>query len=236
MTVLGPSSYIKRMRKRAVSEREKRDKEQSILAAVVPLFAENSFEEISMARIAEAAQVAKGTLFLYFSTKEELFLRLMESSYAEWTEELLALLSAVEEGGRAVEQVADALLLSLKGREDLLRLLAILHTRIEANISLEAAIGFKRGLVRSADRIALQFSRIFPVLGREGAREGVNAIYMLIVGATNFCSPAPIIRTAIEVGGFDQFPTRFEPEFRRLVHHYLHGLLTVSTKADSSLC
>ncbi len=224
------------MRKRAVSEREKRDKEQTILTAVVPLFAEHSFEEISMARIAAAAQVAKGTLFLYFSTKEELFLRLMESGFSKWTDELLSLLSAIEHGDGAVEQVSEALLQSLKGREDLLRLLAILHTRIEANISLEAALRFKGGLARTVDRIARQFSRIFPVLDLDGAREAVNAVYMLIVGATNFCSPAPIIRKAIEVGGFDHFPTRFEPEFKRLVIHYLRGLLAAPRKADSPIC
>lgn len=228
------------MRKRAVSEREKRDKEQSILSAVEPLFAENSFEEISMAKIAEAARVAKGTLFLYFSTKEELFLRMMERGFAAWTEALINALAEVEAGESLnegpIEEISRVLAASLEGREDLLRLLAILHSRIEANISLDAALRFKRELARRVERIAAQFARLFPGLDRERSLEAVNGIYMVMVGAVNFCSPAPIIRTAIETAGLDQFPTRFEPEFQRLVIYYLRGLAAASTKADRSAC
>ena len=48
------------------------EKKQSILDASLKLFVENGFHGTSTAEIAKTAEVATGTLFHYFKTKEEL--------------------------------------------------------------------------------------------------------------------------------------------------------------------
>ena len=52
------------------------EKKQSILDASLKLFVENGFHGTSTAEIAKTAEVATGTLFHYFKTKEELINRL----------------------------------------------------------------------------------------------------------------------------------------------------------------
>lgn len=52
------------------------DKERAILDAAVAVFAEHGYHEAQMARIAELAGVANGTVYLYFRSKKDLLVSL----------------------------------------------------------------------------------------------------------------------------------------------------------------
>jgi len=52
------------------------DKKEEILRAATPVFAEKGYHETSMEEIAEASGVAKGTLYLYYKSKADLFIEL----------------------------------------------------------------------------------------------------------------------------------------------------------------
>ncbi|MDE1172965.1 MAG: helix-turn-helix domain containing protein [Parvibaculaceae bacterium] len=54
------------------------DKRELILDAALELFRAHGFRRTSMEDIAEAAEIAKGTLYLYFRSKEELFTALSQ--------------------------------------------------------------------------------------------------------------------------------------------------------------
>jgi AcrR family transcriptional regulator len=53
---------------------EQAAKRQRILAAALKLFAHEPYQAVTMDRVAEAAGVAKGTLYLYFPSKDALYL------------------------------------------------------------------------------------------------------------------------------------------------------------------
>jgi len=55
-------------------EREKEERRNSILDAAEEVFSSTGVREASMAEVAERAEVSKGTLYLYFSSKEEIYL------------------------------------------------------------------------------------------------------------------------------------------------------------------
>src|SRR5215470_19851260 len=52
-------------------------KRERILAAGLKLFANEPYQAVTMDRVAEAANVAKGTLYLYFQSKEDLYLEIL---------------------------------------------------------------------------------------------------------------------------------------------------------------
>ncbi|MEV0636604.1 TetR family transcriptional regulator [Streptomyces sp. NPDC050619] len=56
-------------------ERKKEQTRQRITAAALKLFTERGFDAVTVNEIAEAAEVAKATLFAYFPTKESLALQ-----------------------------------------------------------------------------------------------------------------------------------------------------------------
>ncbi|GHJ35883.1 TetR/AcrR family transcriptional regulator [Streptomyces sp. TS71-3] len=53
-------------------ERKKRRTHAAISEAAIALFLEHGFTQVSVAQVAEAAEVSKRTLFAYFATKEDL--------------------------------------------------------------------------------------------------------------------------------------------------------------------
>ncbi|UGQ12056.1 TetR/AcrR family transcriptional regulator [Yinghuangia sp. ASG 101] len=56
-------------------ERKKEQTKQRITAVALQLFAERGFDAVTVSEIAEAAEVAKATLFSYFPSKESLALQ-----------------------------------------------------------------------------------------------------------------------------------------------------------------
>src|ERR1700687_3052146 len=56
---------------------EQAAKRQRILAAALNLFAHEPYQAVTMDRVAEAAGVAKGTLYLYFPSKDALYLGIL---------------------------------------------------------------------------------------------------------------------------------------------------------------
>jgi len=74
----------KRMRKKLVgsgygSKREVR--REQILKIASALFSEKSYHDVTVEEIAGAVGVAKGTIYLYFPSKERLYLEILEDSF-----------------------------------------------------------------------------------------------------------------------------------------------------------
>ncbi len=70
-----------------IAERKAREKEsrrESILFAAKKLFSKKGFENTSMDELAAEAELAKGTLYLYFKSKEEVIYSLLSPSLAEY--------------------------------------------------------------------------------------------------------------------------------------------------------
>jgi AcrR family transcriptional regulator len=54
-------------------------KRERILAAALKLFAHEPYQAVTMDRVAESAEVAKGTLYLYFPSKDALYLGILSA-------------------------------------------------------------------------------------------------------------------------------------------------------------
>jgi TetR/AcrR family transcriptional regulator len=78
----------------AKRERRKDARPGELLAAALELFVEKGFAATRAEEVAKLAGVSKGTLFLYFSSKEELFKAVVRENisgrFSEWSHELEA--------------------------------------------------------------------------------------------------------------------------------------------------
>jgi TetR/AcrR family transcriptional regulator len=77
---------------RAKRERRKEARPGELLAAALELFVEKGYAATRVEEVAQRAGVSKGTLFLYFSSKEELFKAVVRENisgrFTEWAKDL----------------------------------------------------------------------------------------------------------------------------------------------------
>ncbi len=59
-------------------QREKEQREASILSAAEKLFAQKGYQQTSMEEIADLAEISPGTIYFYFKNKEDLLINLMD--------------------------------------------------------------------------------------------------------------------------------------------------------------
>lgn len=73
---------------KARREREKEERRQSILQAAREVFFENGFHQATVEAVAERAEVSKGTVYLYFESKETILAHLLLEGLRKLVDEL----------------------------------------------------------------------------------------------------------------------------------------------------
>jgi len=117
---------------RARSAAAKATRHAAILAAARAIHEQTGYAEIAVADVARRARLAKGTVFLYFPTKEALFLALFDALVDEWLDTLHAAVAG-EAGAFTSDQFAGTITGTLAGRPALRRLLPLVPATIEPN-------------------------------------------------------------------------------------------------------
>jgi TetR/AcrR family transcriptional regulator len=69
-------------------ERERQQRREDILSAAEELFSEKGFKATTMQEISEKVELSKGTIYLYFKSKEELYLSVCVKGVAEFGDDL----------------------------------------------------------------------------------------------------------------------------------------------------
>lgn len=108
-----------------------------VLEAASELFSTNGFFETSMASIAERADVAVGTLYNLFKSKDALYRELVHRIAVEFSERLTAAIHAAETPGRAVERFVETLFEIYREKASMLRLFYRISGR---HVSVRAAL------------------------------------------------------------------------------------------------
>jgi AcrR family transcriptional regulator len=209
--------------RRARSDEDKQERREAILATTAAMYErEPSFAGFTMAALAQEAGLAKGTLYLYFRTKEALFLALLESGFDAWFDDVDARLQG--EGAWSIEQAADAIVRSIRGRETLARLLSIMPAIVEHNVEFEAALRFKRQVMQRADATGRLLQARLPWLAEgEGARFLVH-LHALVIGVWQLAEPSPVIRRVMDTPELAPARVDFAEDLRFLLSAVLRGM------------
>lgn len=209
-----------KVRARQIHEKEAR--RQGILRSAAENWDQLPFEGISMAAVAEAAGLAKGTLYLYFRTKEALFLALAEEELLAWFEEVD---EALGKGRRELEgpELARLLAGSLAARPRLVRLLAILHGVLERNVEHFTALRFLQFLATRTLRTGRLLERRLPFLGEGRGAALVLRIHALAVGYAQLADPSPVVKELLDAPGLHLFRLEFAAAMESALLEMLAG-------------
>ena len=80
-----------------VTDQYKTEVKEKIIQAAITTFSKYGYDKTRMDDIAKSAKLGKGTLYLYFKSKEELFYAISENSIKELKEQLSKLFSKKED-------------------------------------------------------------------------------------------------------------------------------------------
>ncbi len=210
-------------KQRATNSEDKLAKRQIILTAALQIFKRTSYNEVTMSAIADKTKLAKGTLFLYFPTKEELFLALMEAQLIEWFDAVDAELDMLK-GQSPISEISSLIANSLKERGEFTRLLAIHSTILEQNVSYESIFKHKQIIMQ---RLAGTGSRLEKSLSFLQAGQGAHFILQcqaLVVGLWHLTDPSPVASAVIEKEGLTAFKLNFYFEFENVLTSLLYGI------------
>ena len=164
---------------RARSTEQKALRRHAVLAAAEIYFREVGYEAFSMAQLAKKTGVAKGTLYLYFQTREELFLTLYEQSLIRWSQVFIDDLS----NSMTSKAYSQKLFSTASADGTFLPLLIRLEHMIEHNVDIPRLISSKQVFINQVQVLA-EVTSISLRLSEAQAIEVVKTMGVLLIGAT----------------------------------------------------
>ena len=216
---------------RAVGVEDKEARRNAILDAVEKLFLRHPDRMASVAEVAAAAKLAKGTVYLYFPSKEEMLLALHERHVAAFFAELIALLRGP--GRLTFEQIFEVARRHIVRGPGYLDLTARCLSLMDREIPVERALAFKIGvgqaLATAGGELERHFQRLAP-------GEGVGLLcnsYGLMVGLWQLMHTNQRFGIAMQRPEMRMFNRDYETEVERAVLALWTGVIEAGANAQA---
>lgn len=208
---------------RAVTDAQKEARRADILKVALHRFTLTPYESLSMADTADEVGVAKGTLYLYFKSKEEMFLAVYTDQLNDWFEELDRRLK--ENRDSSINGFVNSVGETLTQRPHLLRLIAILHTVLERNVDYTAAKHFKTWLkARTLATGALLEKHLIFLKPGQGARLLMD-INALVIGLQHMAEPSDVMKQVLAEPDMELFRVDLQKHLLEMLKTMLMGLM-----------
>lgn len=194
-------------KRRAVAPEDKSEKRAAIVNAVHELARRDFSASYSVEQLAKKAGLAKGTVYLYFKTREEMLLAVHEKHAHELFDVVERALAAAD---ASAEKVVRAGLRYLKAHPEFYPLAAGCRGMLDKSVSTEAAFAFKVGLGKRLAPLGARIEALYPGLKPgEGAVLLMNS-YAMIVGLWQLADPPLSLRPVMHRPEMQIFRLDFE--------------------------
>lgn len=182
-------------RRRAILPEDKSERRAAIVRAAEELLARAPMGTFSVEEIARRAGLAKGTVYLYFGTREEVLLAV----HGAGAQRLFDAVSRALESRRAgAGAVVRATLRFLREQPGFLPLAATCRGMLEDNVGDRAALEFKLALAARLADLGTRIERIYPALARGGGVALLMNSYALMIGLWQLADTPACLREAMQ--------------------------------------
>lgn len=170
---------VAELKRRAVTDAQKEFRRQEILDGARSYFEDVGYEGFAMSQLASRLGIVKGTLYLYFPTKEAIILALYGRAVEDWSEVIKARLAAPLAGSDFItffyqSALADPILVPILTR---------LEHVIEHNVSVDLLVDSKRHFMACLEGV-IEKAESALGLTRDKTREFILSLGVLLSGAT----------------------------------------------------
>ena len=217
---------------RAVATQDKEARHHAILDAAEKLFLRHPDRMASVAEVAAAARLAKGTVYLYFPSKEEMLLALHERHVEGFFAELAALLRGP--GPLTFTEIFEVARRHIVRGPGYLDLTARCLGLMDREIPVERAIEFKVRVGQMLEQSGAYLERHFP---RLAPGDGVALLcnsYGLMVGLWQLMHPNQRFgAAAMQRPEMRMFHRDYETEVERAVFALWIGVIEAGAQVPS---
>jgi AcrR family transcriptional regulator len=211
------------IKQRAIADEDKEVRRHALLDAAEALFLEHPDRVASVAEVARAAGLAKGTVYLYFPSKEEMLLSLHERHVSSFFSALMRLLA----GGRHVgfDEVWRVTRDNLIRTPGYLPLTSRCFGLMDRDIPTQAAVAFKIRVGQALAAAGAGLERRFTALQPGGGVTLLQHSYGLIVGLWQLIHPIERFGTAMERTELAMFKRDYEREIEQALRALWSGAM-----------
>ena len=216
------------MKLRAIGSNDKEERRQAILDAAERLFVKHPDRMASVAEVAAAAGLAKGTVYLYFPGKEEMLLALHERQVAHFFTELMRKLA--QPGPLDFDDIFPVTLEHLIRLPGYLDLTSRCFALMDRGIPKETAVAFKARVARTLEGAGVQLDRHFHMPSGAGVTLLLHS-YGLIVGLWQLLHPNERLGAAMRRPELAQLNRNYEQEIESALRSLWQGWIARATSA-----
>ena len=202
-------SQLKRTRTRAVAAEDKEQRRAAIVAAAHALIHRDPSATFSVEALARRAGLAKGTLYLYFGSREEVLLALHLQQSHEIFDVLERALATPVADARSV---LAASMVYFRAHPEFFPLAGNCRGMLDTNVTAEAALAFKVAIGKRLVPIGARIEALYPGLA---AGEGVALVmnsYAFIIGLWQQADTPLVLRDAMKRPEMAMFRIDFEKQ------------------------
>jgi AcrR family transcriptional regulator len=185
---------------RARDAEQKQQRRQTLIDAGWAIYLENDGQLPSVAQISARAGLAKGTFYIYFKTKEELFVELVATAM----DELFLILNTYLDQPDATPRGSIEVFVNAVDREaPIIKLGPILTGVLERNTEPSIIIGFKRRLVANLVKCGQKLAQRFSGVDARIAARTLMRSYAVVLGIAQILPSSQDVNTAMQQAEFE---------------------------------
>ncbi|MEW9124040.1 MAG: TetR family transcriptional regulator [Thermotaleaceae bacterium] len=207
---------------RARSEEQVQRRIDEIIDSAMIIYDQQGYEEVTFSKISEMTKFTRPTIYKYFSTKEEVLLKILTMDIGRWTTRLIG--SFKINKLYTIRDICHIWGNSVIENRRLLGLFSILFTIIEKNVSKEALVDFKTSIFSYQSALADLMSQLMPNLTQEQISYFLNAQLTIALGLYPMCNLTPLQMEAIALSNINHATPAFVDEYKKNIYHILYCL------------
>ena len=168
-----------RARTRALAPEDKSERRAAIIAAAEALMRRDPSASFAVEQIARRAGLAKGTVYLYFKSREEVLLAVHDAHMEEMFAALSLALAQPEVDGASVR---DAVLGFLERRPEFFRLSTACHGALDRSVPAAASLAHRELVAARLTEIGARIERLYSGMRLGEGATLLKSCYALMLG------------------------------------------------------
>jgi AcrR family transcriptional regulator len=213
------------MGQNAMTDEDKQRRRGALLDAARRLFRDRG-DLPPVSEIARAAGLAKGTVYLYFTSKEEIFIALLEGCYGQLFAALAVIIAQLRSSPKqAARQFAQAYAETILFQQDFLPLASLANGVLEQNLPVESMRRFKTLLATGLTAAGRKLEALFPELEPGQGATLLMQNYALTLGLWQALDYPEAARQLLSEPALQPLDRRFATELETGVRAQWLGML-----------